>query len=84
MTKDTLYEVSDMIHELGVALPPLKFYKSMPSFDPIDPEIGDSLVEIHTELVCFYARVIHFFKRNKHRKSSTLIPILVHILKLEK
>lgn len=73
-----------MIHELGMALPPLKFYKNMPSFDPIDLGIEDPLLKIHTELVCFYARVIQFFKRNKHCKSDPFISTSGHILKLLK
>lgn len=61
-----------MLHELGVALPALRLYKTMAPINPIDPDFERSLSKSYTELVCFYARTMNFFKMNKHGMSRNL------------
>ncbi|KAJ5375697.1 hypothetical protein N7517_007703 [Penicillium concentricum] len=60
---NVLQEVSDMLEELTLTLPRLKFYEKTVS---MDTEMETSLLTVYQEVICFYARAIHFFRTNKH------------------
>lgn len=52
-----------MLEELSLTLPRLKSYeKSI----PLNPELEASLLAVYQEIICFYARAIHFFRSHKH------------------
>ncbi|PLB46258.1 TPR-like protein [Aspergillus steynii IBT 23096] len=61
--ENTLQEVFDMLEELSLTLPRLKFYEKTVS---MDQELEASLLAVYTEVICFYARAIHFFRSHKH------------------
>lgn len=62
-TSDTLREVVDMLEELSLTLPRFRYYeKSL----PIDEAFETALVDVYTEVICFYARTIHFYRSNPH------------------
>ncbi|KAF2280328.1 uncharacterized protein EI97DRAFT_447867 [Westerdykella ornata] len=56
---DSLKEVLDMLEELSLALPSLRTHHT--SLD-MDRELEAALVDVYTEVICFYARCIHFFR----------------------
>ena len=60
---DTLQDVLDMIEELGLTLPRFKIYESTL---PIDKALETALLDVYTEVICFYARAIHFFRTHPH------------------
>lgn len=60
---NTLQEVSDMLEELSMTLPRLKFYEKTVE---MDSEMESSLLAVYQEVICFYARAIHFFRSHKH------------------
>lgn len=62
---NTLQEVSDMLEELSLTLPRLKLYEKSVS---MDSEMETSLLAVYQEVICFYARAIHFFRSHKHCK----------------
>ena len=60
---DTLRDVVDMLEELSLTLPRFRYYeKSL----PIDESFETALVDVYTEVICFYARAIHFYRSNPH------------------
>ena len=60
---DTLQDVLDMLEELSLKLPRFKTYeKSL----PVDQALEAALLEVYTEVICFYARAIHFFRTHPH------------------
>ena len=62
-TSDTLREVVDMLEELSLTLPRFRYYeKSL----PMDDAFETALVDVYTEVICFYARTIHFYRSNPH------------------
>ncbi|PWY82922.1 TPR-like protein [Aspergillus heteromorphus CBS 117.55] len=58
-----IQEVSDMLEELSLTLPRLKSYEKAV---PMDKDLEASLLSVYTEVICFYARAIHFFRSHKH------------------
>lgn len=56
---DTLKDVIDMLEELGLTLPRLRTYET--SLE-MDRALEAALVDVYTEVICFYARCIHFFR----------------------
>ncbi|KAJ5124771.1 uncharacterized protein N7515_008596 [Penicillium bovifimosum] len=60
---NTLHEVSDMLEELSLTLPRLKHYERIVS---MDSEMEATLLTVYQEVICFYARAIHFFRSHKH------------------
>ncbi|RAK81445.1 TPR-like protein [Aspergillus fijiensis CBS 313.89] len=58
-----LHEVSDMLEELSLTLPRLKAYEKNV---PMDSDLEESLLTVYQEVICFYARAIHFFRCQKH------------------
>ena len=62
-TSDTLRDVVDVLEELSLTLPRFRYYeKSL----PMDDTFETALVDVYTEVICFYARTIHFYRRNPH------------------
>ncbi|RHZ46901.1 uncharacterized protein CDV56_103201 [Aspergillus thermomutatus] len=62
-TSNTLQEVCDMLEELSLTLPRFRTYEQTL---PMSQELEDSLLAVYTEVICFYARAIHFFRGHKH------------------
>ncbi|KAL4735582.1 TPR-like protein [Aspergillus similis] len=60
---NTLNEISNMLEELSLTLPRLKSYEETM---PLSPELEASLLAVYQEVICFYARVINFFRSHKH------------------
>lgn len=56
---ETTREVIDMLEELSFTLPRFKAYEK--AFTS-DPAFEQALIEVYTEVICFYARTIHFFR----------------------
>ncbi|KAF2177994.1 TPR-like protein [Zopfia rhizophila CBS 207.26] len=56
---DNLKDVLDMLEELSLTLPRLKTYET--SLE-MDRALEAALVDVYTEVICFYARCIHFFR----------------------
>jgi hypothetical protein len=60
---DTLKDVVDMVEELSLTLPRFKAYE-----DDLymDRPLETALVDVYAEVICFYARCIHFFRIHPH------------------
>jgi hypothetical protein len=52
-----------MLEELSLTLPRFRTYERTL---PMSQELEDSLLAVYTEVICFYARAIHFFRGHKH------------------
>lgn len=59
-----------MLEELSLTLPRLKSYEKSV---PMDKELESSLLAVYTEVICFYARAIHFFRSHKHSKATFVL-----------
>lgn len=55
---DSFKDVIDMLEELSLTLPRLRTYET--NFE-MERALEASLVDVYTEVICFYARCIHFF-----------------------
>lgn len=60
---DTLKEVLDMLEELSLTLPRFRAYEDNL---PMDRSLEAALVDVYAEVICFYARCIHFFRTHPH------------------
>lgn len=60
---DTLQDVLDMLEELSLRLPRFKIYENTL---PVDKALESALLDVYTEVICFYARAIHFFRTHPH------------------
>lgn len=60
---ETLQDVLDMLEELSLTLPRFQVYEETL---PLNRSLEQSLVDVYTEIICFYARTIHFFRHNPH------------------
>ncbi|RFU25604.1 hypothetical protein B7463_g10737, partial [Scytalidium lignicola] len=60
---DTLQDVLDMLEELSLTLPRFKSYEETL---PMDRALEAALLDVYTEVICFYARAIHFFHSHPH------------------
>ncbi len=56
-----------MLEELSLTLPRLKVYEKTVS---MDSEMETPFLDVYQEVICFYARAIHFFRSHKHCKCS--------------
>ena len=56
-----------MLEELILPLPSFRAYEQAM---PMNNDLEAFLVDVYTEVVCFYARTIHFF--HSHRNGETL------------
>ncbi|KAF4984957.1 hypothetical protein FDECE_16948 [Fusarium decemcellulare] len=60
---ETLKDVLDMLEELSLTLPRLQVYEQTL---PLNPQLQQSLLDVYCEIICFYARTIHFLRSNPH------------------
>ncbi|KAJ5058662.1 hypothetical protein J3E74DRAFT_467267 [Bipolaris maydis] len=60
---DTLKDVLDMLEELSLTLPRFRTYETSLEMDRV---LEAALVDVYTEVICFYARCIHFFRSHPH------------------
>ena len=60
---DTLQNVLDMLEELSLTLPRFRHYEKTL---PLDNDFERAILDVYTEVICFYARSIHFFRANPH------------------
>lgn len=60
---DTLQDILDMLEELSLTLPRLRAYENSPLMShPLEA----ALLDVYTEVICFYARAIYFFRTHPH------------------
>ncbi|KAI1138886.1 hypothetical protein F5Y05DRAFT_354227 [Hypoxylon sp. FL0543] len=59
--RDTLRGVLYMLEELSLALPRFQVYEGTL---PMSHQLETALVDVYTELTCFYARMIHFYRNH--------------------
>ncbi|KAJ9144548.1 Tetratricopeptide repeat-containing [Pleurostoma richardsiae] len=67
---ETLQDVLDMLEELSLTLPRFQAYEQTL---PLNRQLQHALVDVYCEIICFYARAIHFLRSNPHlvvRKNS--------------
>lgn len=60
---ETLKDVLDMLEELSLTLPRLQVYEQTL---PLNPQLEQALLDVYCEIICFYARAIHFLRSNPH------------------
>ena len=60
---DTLKDVLEMLEELSLILPRFRAYETNL---PLDRPLETALIDVYTEVICFYARCIHFFRTHPH------------------
>ncbi|RKK17490.1 hypothetical protein BFJ66_g1037 [Fusarium oxysporum f. sp. cepae] len=60
---ETLKDVLDMLEELSLTLPRLQVYEQTL---PLNPQLQEALLDVYCEIICFYARAIHFLRSNPH------------------
>lgn len=60
-------DILDMHEELSLTLPTLKIYENTL---PIDRALETALLDVYTEVICFYARLIHFFRTHARLVAS--------------
>ncbi|RYC57267.1 hypothetical protein CHU98_g8943 [Xylaria longipes] len=60
---DTLNDILDMLEELSLTLPRFRVYEDTL---PMNRQLETALVDVYTEVICFYARAIHFFRDHPH------------------
>ncbi|PMD28644.1 hypothetical protein NA56DRAFT_19787 [Hyaloscypha hepaticicola] len=53
-----------MLDELSLSLPRFRSYEENL---PMDDALESALIEVYTEMTCFCARTINFFRSNPHR-----------------
>lgn len=56
-------DVLDMLEDLSLTLPRFHLYESTL---PMTASFQAALVDVYTEVICFYARAIHFLRTNPH------------------
>lgn len=62
-TSDTLQDIVDVLEELSLTLPRFKYYERTL---PLDDAFESALIDVYGEVICFYARAIHFYRINPH------------------
>lgn len=60
---DALQKVLDMLEELSLSLPRFRSYEENL---PLNGSFENALVELYLEIICFYARLIRYYKDNPH------------------
>lgn len=60
---DTLQDFLDMLEEVSLTLPEFKSYEQTV---PMTKTLESSLMDLYTEIICFYARAIYFFRNHPH------------------
>lgn len=61
---DTLDDVLDMLQDLSLSLPRFRSYEETL---PMTEGLESALIEVYTEMICFCARTINFFRSYPHR-----------------
>ena len=56
-------DILNMLEELGMSLPRFRTYESTL---PMNEALESSLLAAYTEMTCFCARTINFFRSNPH------------------
>lgn len=62
-TAETLQDVLDMLEELSLKLPRFQVYEQTL---PLNRQLQLALFDVYCEIICFYARAIHFLRSNPH------------------
>lgn len=60
---DTLQDILDMLEELSLTLPRFRGYENTL---PLSRALETALIDVYTEVICFYARAIQFFRTHPH------------------
>lgn len=60
---DTLQNVLDMLKELSLTVPRFKTYENTL---PVNRDLEAALLDVYTEVICFFERAIHFFRAHSH------------------
>lgn len=60
---ETLHDVLDMLEQISVRLPRLKAPEENL---PVDREFEAALLDLYTEVICFYARTVNVFRTHPH------------------
>lgn len=60
---ETLQDALDMLEELSLTLPRLQVYEQTL---PLNHSLQQAVVDVYSEIICFYARTIHFLRSNPH------------------
>jgi ATP-dependent Clp protease ATP-binding subunit ClpA len=60
---DTLQDILDMLEELSLTLPRFKAYENSLL---LSRALETALLDVYTEVICFYARAIRFFRSHPH------------------
>lgn len=60
---DTLQDILDMLEELSLTLPRFRAYENTL---PLNRTLEAALLDVYTEVICFYARAIRFFRTHPH------------------
>ncbi|KAL7919048.1 P-loop containing nucleoside triphosphate hydrolase protein [Trichoderma austrokoningii] len=60
---DTFQDVLDMLEELSLTLPRLHVYEQTL---PLNRQFQQALLDVYSDIICFYARTIHFLRSNPH------------------
>jgi hypothetical protein len=70
---DTLQNVVVMLEELSTTLPRYRASETLATLAAANESLEAALWDVYTEVVCFFARAIHFFRMKRHvvlRRSS--------------
>ena len=60
---DALQKVLDMLEELSLSLPRFRYYEENL---PLNRPFENALIDLYSEVICFYARLIRHYKENPH------------------
>lgn len=60
---ETLQDVLDMLEEISLTLPRFHIYEQAL---PLNRQIRQALFDVYSEIICFYARAIHFLRSHPH------------------
>lgn len=61
---EALQDVIDVLEEISLTLPRFRQYERTL---PIDENFENALINVYTEVICFYARTIHFYRSHPHQ-----------------
>ena len=61
--KDAFRDILDMLDELSLSLPRFRVYEETL---PMNKDLETALVDVYSEMICFYARTIRYFEKNPH------------------
>lgn len=77
LSTETLNDIVNMLDELSLSLPRFRSYEENL---PMDDALESALIEVYTEMTCFCARTINFFRSNPHRKFPELTTSTIFFL----